>query len=248
MRYFLSITLMTFLVYSCEYRTIRLDNFSVQGIDVSHYQSRINWDTVAAQNIQFAFVKATEGATFYDSIFCYNWEQIKRVGMKRGAYHFFRPTIPAKIQAENFIQAVHMGYGDLPPVLDVETLDGVSKKALLSSLKEWIHLIEIEYEIRPIIYTNVRFYNKYLAGHFSDYPLWIARFNNRQPRLADGKEWHFWQYGNRGQLKGIHGNVDFNVFYGHLLQLEALCLAPNAMLGSPLISGPLLPSSEKGSN
>ena len=233
MRYLLIITLITFLVTSCEYRTIRLDNYPVQGIDVSHYQSRINWDTVANQNIQFAFVKATEGATFNDSIFCHNWDEIRRVGLKRGAYHFFRPTIPATIQANNFIRAVNMEYGDLPPVLDVEVMEGVSKKALLSSLKEWIRLIEFEYQIRPIIYTNVRFYNKYLAGHFPDYPLWIARYNNRHPRLADGKDWHFWQYGNRGQLKGIYGDVDFNVFYGHLLQLEALCLAPNAMLSAP---------------
>ena len=115
----------------------------------------------------------------------------------------------------------------MPPVLDVEVLDGVSKTILINGIRTWLYQIEIRYNVKPIIYTNLKFYNKILAGHFNDYPVWIARYSFREPILASGRDWHFWQYGNRGRIKGVFGNVDFNVFNGTELDLERLCLAPN---------------------
>ena len=44
---------------------------------------------------------------------------------------FFRPTISAERQAAHFSRSVELELGDFPPVLDVEVLDGVSKKELL---------------------------------------------------------------------------------------------------------------------
>ena len=230
MRILLNISLLALLLFSCEQQTVRMEAYEIHGIDVSHYQSTINWDTVAVQDIHFAFVKATEGATFFDSIFCFNWEEIPRVGLKRGAYHFYRPTVPASVQALNFIQNVTLNYGDLPPVLDVEVTDGVAIPVILADLKIWMELVEAHFEVKPIIYTNVRFYNENLAGHFDDHYFWIARYNRSEPVLIDGRNWHFWQYGNRGQLKGIFGDVDFNVFYGDRFQLEDICHAPKATL------------------
>ena len=230
MRYFLSIFLLILLSYSCEHQTVDMDDFSVRGIDVSHYQSTIDWDTVAAQNVHFAFVKATEGHDLNDSLFCRNWMEMKRVGLKRGAYHFFHPGTSAELQARQFMRWVELDQGDMAPVLDIEVLNGVSKVELISSVREWLFIVEIHFGIKPIIYTNLKFYNKYLAGHFDDYPVWIARYNTKMPRLACGRDWDFWQYGNQGRIAGIEGNVDFNVFNGTLSQLESICLAPPAIL------------------
>lgn len=214
-------------VWACDQHTTRRYDYVVHGIDISHYQSFVNWDTVAAQDIHFAFVKATEGLMMSDTMFCHNWTEMKRVGLKRGAYHFYRPTISAREQADNFSRLVEMEYGDMPPVLDVEVLDGVSKTILINGIRTWLYQIEIRYNVKPIIYTNLKFYNKILAGHFNDYPVWIARYSFREPILASGRDWHFWQYGNRGRIKGVFGNVDFNVFNGTELDLERLCLTPN---------------------
>ena len=207
-----------------------MDNFEVHGIDVSHYQSRINWSKVVDQDIQFAFVKASEGANFSDSLYCHNWTEMKSAGLRRGAYHFYRPTISPELQVANFASRVELSEGDLPPVLDVEVLDGVSKARLIAGITTWLYATEIKYGIRPIIYTNIKFYNKYLAGHFNEYPMWIARYNDREPRLACGRDWQFWQYGNRGRLNGIYGDVDFNVFRGTLADLDKLCLHPQPII------------------
>lgn len=204
--------------------------YEVHGIDVSHHQSHINWDSVVTHQIDFVFVKATEGITLYDSLFGKNWQEIRRVGLKRGAYHFFRPSFPPADQADNFIKNVPMEWGDIPPVLDVEVLDGVSKAELLVGVYTWLYRIEIAYGVKPIIYTSQKFYNNYLAGHFDEYPLWIARYSAREPNLQDDRDWLFWQYGNTGQIRGVDGNVDFNVFTGSYEDLELLCLQPRRVL------------------
>lgn len=201
-----------------------MPHYAVHGIDVSHYQARIDWDTIATQNVDFAFVKASEGETITDSLFCNNWDAIKRVGMKRGAYHFFRPTVSPLNQAHNFISQVRLGPGDLPPVLDIEVVDGVDKQTLHENLRAWLVIIEDYYRIRPIIYTNLKFYQKYIDEYFDEYPVWIARYNTKKPYLGNDRNWLFWQYGNRGKLAGIKGFVDFNVFKGTLLDLHNLCI------------------------
>lgn len=223
MRTILCISLLIFFAQSCEKETLRMDKFSVHGIDVSHHQKKILWDTVAAQQVHFAFVKATEGVNFSDSLFCFNWSEMKRVGIKRGAYHFYRPNSSPMLQAFNFNQWVEIETGDLPPVLDVEVLDGADPLHLLSGLRTWLTLVEWRHCIKPIIYTNLKFYNTYLAGHFDDYPVWIARYNSSEPILASGRDWLFWQYGNRGTIAGIQGHVDFNVFKGDFTRLDSLC-------------------------
>src|SRR3954469_22613633 len=58
-----------------------------RGIDVSHHQGTINWDAVAGDGVEFAWMKATEGATFRDASFARNWHQAGAAGLARGAYH-----------------------------------------------------------------------------------------------------------------------------------------------------------------
>ena len=110
--------------FACNEQTVRKQGFGLHGIDVSHYQKKIDWGKVAAQDVHFAFIKATEGETYKDSFFCENWASIKAAGIKRGAYHFFRPTLSAEMQATNFIEMTELGNGDIAPVLDVEVADG----------------------------------------------------------------------------------------------------------------------------
>jgi len=143
---FLSILICT--LYACSSDTHRMEGFEVHGIDISHHQSYINWDTVASQPIDFAFVKATEGETFSDSLFSYNWNEMSRVEIKRGAYHFFRPNISVENQAKNFIDQVDLKEGDLPPVLDVEVFEGISLSILIIKLTKNISLE---------ILTNIQF-------------------------------------------------------------------------------------------
>lgn len=210
------------IVFSCKKQTARRTDYLIQGIDVSRYQGRIDWAQVAEQDFHFAFVKATEGSTHIDTLFAHNWDELSSSSMARGAYHFYRPSVSAELQARHFINQVEMEVGDLPPVLDIEVKAKQPVDELRADLLKWLNLVEEHYGVKPILYTNQKFYNKYLAGHFNDYPLWIARYNEEEPVLACGRKWGFWQYGNRGLVKGIDGHVDLNVFRAHWEDFERL--------------------------
>lgn len=192
--------------------------FEIHGIDVSHHQSMIQWESVKSMKeksvmLGFAFMKATEGYVRKDRQFSRNWRKAKEVGMTRGAYHFFLPNKNGMIQARNFISVVNLEKGDLPPVLDIEETYGVNYTDLRKRVKEWLAVIENHYGVKPIIYTNADFYTNILGKEFDNYPLWVAHYiQKNKPRIE--RPWTFWQYSETGNVNGILAKVDFNVFNG----------------------------------
>ncbi len=203
-------------------------NYSLHGIDVSRYQQIINWEAVKAMNVQetkihFAFIKATEGNDNVDFYFKRNWRKAKEAEMIRGAYHFFIASKDGTMQARNFINKVKLQSGDLPPVLDVEQTNGVSKAVLQQRVKAFLYAAELAYGVKPVIYTNADFYKAYLSEEFDDYPLWVAHYLRPvEPRIS--RDWHFWQHSERGRVNGISGKVDFNVFNGDSTDFAKLLL------------------------
>ena len=202
------------------------NNFDIHGIDVSKYQQRINWKLVSQMKdkglqLRFAFIKATEGTTIVDPHFKRNWRKSREANMARGAYHFFRQSSGGHEQALFFIRQVEMQKGDLPPVLDVETYNGQDLTTFLDEIEVWLKIIEDHYKVKPIIYTNAAFYNKYLSGRFDEYPLWVAHYQNQKSPSVD-RNWHFWQHNEAGRVNGIKGLVDFNVFKGDTTDFGAL--------------------------
>jgi len=201
-------------------------SYEIHGIDVSRYQQRISWEAVSAMQvneikIRFAFIKATEGNGNVDPYFKRNWKKAKEAGITRGAYHFFIASKDGIKQAQNFMKKVTLESGDLPPVLDIEQTNGASADVIRSEVTEWLHAMEINYSVKPIIYTNVDFYKRFLKGYFDEYPLWVAHYlQPHKPRI--NRSWAFWQHSERGKVNGILSRVDFNVFSGDNREFNAL--------------------------
>lgn len=190
---------------------------TLTGVDVSHYQHRIEWDTVAQHGeVDFVFVKASEGHDYQDSLFLRNWEALGRLGIMRGAYHFFRAYGCGEEQARLFLSTVEMCPGDLRPVLDIERLDGMAPETMLEEAKIFCAVVEQTLKCKPIIYSGQHFYDRFLSPHFDGYPLWIARYSETQPFLENCKIWDIWQYTNRGCIDGISTRVDLNLFPGSM--------------------------------
>ena len=143
--------------------------------------------------------------------------------MTRGAYHFFIPGKSGRAQAVNFIETVQLQKGDLPPVLDIEQVNGASVTDLQQRVSDWLVLVEKKYKVKPIIYTNADFYKTFLAGRFDDYPLWVAHYLVKdKPRIS--REWSFWQHNEKGRVNGIGSFVDFNVFNGDSAAFQQLLI------------------------
>jgi lysozyme len=201
-------------------------NYVIHGIDVSRYQHNIDWKAVKAMEdkkvkIGFAFIKATEGLGRVDNGFRKNWYNAKQALMPRGAYHFFISSRSGKTQAENFIETVNLSKGDLPPVLDIESTNGASVTDIQQRAKDWLLMIEKYYKVKPIIYTNIDFYENFLNGKFDDYPLWVAHYYVKDKPGIERK-WVIWQHNEKGRVNGIDAFVDFNVFNGDSTDFKKL--------------------------
>lgn len=197
------------------------DDYPIRGVDVSSYQGEINWEVLSDQNIHFAFLKATEGSSFVDHTFKYNYMEAQKTKLRIGAYHFFSYDSPGLTQAENFIETVPIIENMLPPVIDVEFY-GDKKKNLpdkektQTELQVLINELKEHYGVTPIIYATEKSYELYIADFFGECDIWIRNVISK-PSLSDERNWKFWQYTNRGKLDGYKGEetfIDINVFSG----------------------------------
>lgn len=203
--------------------------YPIHGIDVSRHNNRINWTSVRNMEangirLQFAFIKATEGATLADKNFERNWREAQKATMRRGAYHFYHPTRDPYKQASNFIRHVKLQSGDFAPVVDFEVINGQTDQTIIDGLRIWLETIEDHYGIRPIIYTNGNLYRRYIKGNLDEYPLWIADYSTNHIRSYDTPKLYLWQHNQHGWVEGIRGKVDFNVFMLEEARLKEICL------------------------
>lgn len=187
----------------------------VHGIDLSHYQGEVFWETVG-ENTQMAYVylKATEGGDRIDDKYERNINLAHRYGLKVGSYHFYRPQTPQLKQLENFMTQCLPGEQDLIPMIDIETMGGLSKEAFCDSLFKFLDLVEEAYKQKPLLYTFTNFYNKNLCGKLDGYRLMIAQYTTREPVLADGRDFEMWQYTGKGRIVGVSGYIDKSRFMG----------------------------------
>jgi lysozyme len=203
--------------------------FTVHGIDVSSYQGKINWQKVKAMNdddvhITFAFIKATEGVLSVDPYFQRNWREAPKAGIICGAYHYFLPQKSGIWQARFFLQTVKMEKGDLPMVVDVEQLYRTPPAKMREQLLSFVNQIENKTGIKPIIYTNISFYQDYLKGYFDDYTLWIAHYYQPVLNISNRTNWQFWQHSDKARINGINQKVDFNIFRGDSIAFRKLLI------------------------
>lgn len=203
--------------------------FEIHGIDVSHYQGKIDWDAlrnamISGCPIRFVLVKSTEGATQVDENFESNFYEAREAGFIRGAYHFWSNKTTAREQAYWFLKQVPLEEGDLPPILDVERKpQDMSIADFQVNILTWLHIVEDRYHCKPIIYTYYKFKDLYLSdSRFDDYPYWIAHYY--VDRMGYKGEWKFWQHTDAGKLPGIKGYVDLNIYNGSYYDLRQLCI------------------------
>jgi len=205
----------------------------IPGIDVSHWQATIDWQTVAGAGKHYAYIKATEGSSFVDPSFERNWRGAKEAGLLRGGYHFFRPLVDARKQAQHFIKTLPIEAGDLPPALDLEVNDRLRRNTFIERVEIWIKEVEDATGLKPVIYSGVSFLDSNFTNATGGPPLWarnhilwIANYRGlgaTVPTMPRGwKQWTFWQHSASGRVDGIQGNVDLDWFNGSIDELFTL--------------------------
>jgi len=208
------------------FNTTNLKNYT-QGIDVSHFNGKIDWSKVKEAGISFGYAKATQGTGFKDPYFHLNWINMGTAKISRGAYHFYDPKADPNTQATLFCEMVgELEESDLVPMLDLEgsNIGGLSVRDYQKNIVLWLETVEKILKKRPIIYTDNPFANEYLnSSEFSKYYLWIAEYETYAPKTPDA--WSnsgplIWQYSSKGKVEGINGVVDRDVMISEIDKIQ----------------------------
>jgi lysozyme len=190
------------------------------GIDVSHYQSNINWTTLELEKPHFMFIKASEGLTIKDEKYNSYYAEARKMGIPVGSYHFFSYKSTGREQAENFLSSLQLQPGDLLPVLDAERTRSLpaDKQKVTNELTDFINAVYEKLGIYPIIYCTHSYYQTYLNETIQDKcKLWIVDYKAK-PEC----DWTLWQTTNKFKLMSINGHVDLNFYNGSKENLKEL--------------------------
>jgi lysozyme len=189
--------------------------YPVAGIDVSKHNGEIDFGKVRDDDYQFVFIKASEGKTYRDDAFDRNYQGAREAGLKVGAYHFFRKNRTGHEQAKNMLGAIKGKAFDLPLVIDLEddwgNGAGVSRQVTLERVMEMIGILS-EKGYQVMIYTNLDGYDKYYKDLLADHDLWLCSFTS--PDLLPHLTHCIQQFSHEGEVDGVNGDVDLNVFRG----------------------------------
>ena len=196
-------------------------NYPVHGVDVSKYQGVIDWRRLKANRVEFAFIKATEGADHSDERFAINWRAAARAGVPRGAYHFYYFCSSATRQANWFIRNVPKSRGALPPVLDMEWNHASrtckrrpSASTVRRDMQVFLNRVGRHYGQKPVIYTTIDFYQQNELWRLRGAEFWLRSVAGHPTQIYGARAWKFWQYTGSGLIPGVTGRVDINTFNG----------------------------------
>ncbi len=219
----------------------------LHGVDTSHHQGgRPDLRAARAAGLQWWYAKATEGTTFVDPTYGARVKQARKAGIPIGAYHFARPDRgDAEEEARFFLATADVWAGDMLPMLDLESTEGLSRRALTGWTGAWVRTVVRELATRglvgrPLIYTPFD-----LDSGFGCL-CWVARYSNdfRAPRVP--KPWQraaIWQHSNGrlGPVKSVpgFGPVDVNAVHPDvpLAALRVRPAGPRPQVPPPVDSG-----------
>jgi GH25 family lysozyme M1 (1,4-beta-N-acetylmuramidase) len=211
---------------------IKPDVTQTPGLDVSGYQTGINWSTVAANGAKFAYVKATENTNYTNPQFSNEYTGSYNAGLDHGAYHFAIPNGPSAVAQADYFVAHGGGWSKdgrtLPPMLDIEynpygaTCYGLSQSAMVNWISAFINEVHAKTTRWATIYSNLDWWTQCTgnSGAFtSNNPLFVARYASSPGTLPGGWPFYtFWQFADSGTFPG-----DQDVFNGDTSRLLALC-------------------------
>lgn len=179
--------------------------YKIMGINVSSKQGKISWDAVALQNIDFAFIRATEGESLVDNNFTDNFDSALSAGIESAPLHDFTFTASGKDQAEAFINAV----GDkkdrqLPPVVQIRLYGRFvaappQKDEVVTELREFIDEVYKKYGLQPIIMADNKIYEEYIDGSFTDSPICLRSVYSKP---SENESFMFWLFNPKTKING----------------------------------------------
>lgn len=187
----------------------------IKGIDISHWNGKIDFERVKASGIDFVIIKAggSDKGFYTDSKFKENYEKAKAAGLYVGAYYFagknFRGVENGFADAHKFIGILKGLKFDYPVFLDIEAQENRYKEEITDATVAFCNMMESAGYFVGIYASDISgFKDKLNHERIKSYAHWVARYG-KEPEVC--KEYGIWQYTSKGSVDGIVGSVDMDI-------------------------------------
>ncbi len=216
--------------YDEEYVQIPIneDVYPQKGIDISKYQSGINYKALRSEGVQFAILKIIRKDMQKDDMFEKHYKGCLEAGIPiKAVYNYSYATTveKAKIDARRVVEVLNGR--NIPVALDIEDSTQKNLKERLPQIINAYQSVILEAGLKFCLYTGLSFYKNYIEPYLSmlnTTQFWIARYpysdelsfkiappTNKKP---DVKGLIGWQYTPTGKIpKAYIGNLDFDIMY-----------------------------------
>lgn len=200
------------------------DVVSKTGIDVSTYQGDIDWSLVAADGVDFAFIRlgsrgATEGDLYLDERYHANIAAAQAAGLECGVYFFSQAIDEAEaVEEADFVIGHLQGRSlEYPVVYDCEPVSGLEGRVnklsgdqLTRNALAFCTRVE-EAGYTAMLYGNKQDIAKLDLDVLAAYGIWFAEYDAAFP--SGQFDFSLWQYSNNGTVAGIDTRVDLNLHF-----------------------------------
>ena len=197
---------------------------SITAIDVSAYQEDIDWQKVANSGVEMAMIRAAfrgwgeKGVIKVDEYVHKNLQGADEVGLTVGVYFFSQATSVEEVDEEidillDIIKDHNItGYVvfDWEYVSEEARTANVDARTLTDCSLHFCKRVE-EAGYVPMVYFNAyQGINLLELEELKAYDFWLARYTDR---MNFPYRVRMWQYTDSGEVPGIKGKVDINVFF-----------------------------------
>lgn len=212
--------------YEGRYLKLREGN-SITGVDVSHWQQDIDWEQVKDSGVDFAMIRLgyrgyEKGGIGLDTYAITNLEGAIAAGLDVGVYFFSQALTPEEAEEEAYFVVQQLEpYAEhitMPVVYDWEHVNVENTRTenmrdpdlLTDCSLAFLQTIEAA-GYRPMVYFNRTQSWKYLnLEELKEYDFWLAAYTQRMDFPYKIK---MWQYTNKGNVPGIEGDCDVNIYF-----------------------------------
>jgi len=197
---------------------------SHKGIDVSKHQGTIDWNKVAQDGVEFAFIRValrgySTGKLVEDEYFDRNIQGAQAAGIKVGVYIYSQAVNETELleEAQLVLDKIAPYNIECPVVFDVELVSGAKGRMNDISLEERTNLTLLFCQTienagyRPMIYHNTEMGALMIdIETLEDYDKWFASYSET---LYYPYAYKIWQYTPNGRVAGIGTEVDLNICF-----------------------------------
>lgn len=186
------------------------------GIDVSTWQTGINWEAMKRDGIEFAILRSSFGSpspSQVDNQFENHYKGAKAAGVPVGAYHYGYAVTEAEArqEAKFFLDTIKGKQFEYPVYYDVEdgpTMGSLSRQALTNVVKAFCSEVEkAGYYVG--VYASLNWLDNKFYPQQLPYEIWVAQYHTENQYTG---EYGMWQYTSQGSAGGA-SNLDMNECY-----------------------------------